>query len=458
MQDGRSRVTVVGARKRVDVAVPSSSPVGEYAPGLADLCGQDSQPHQPAAWSLALAGGEPLPPGASLAEVGVTDGQVLYLRDITRDPTLAPVVEDVDELVLDEAHRLGRAGRNRGLPVTLAGLAWLTGAAVFFAVSPRSAPLTAAACLTVAALMLLTTAWAFQVRGVHLPPGLPLVLSLGSVPCLAVAGALLAYSIGGPGIAWGGAVAGANAATALTLAATPEAVVFALELQLALAAILVPVLTVIQANLVQAAAAVAVCALALIATSKPIAATIAVYIRRSRRPAATMRQEVTGWLVKTRWVLSVIVLGPVIALAITLPILAQSGQPFAIGLALLVVIALLVRARQSVIWLEAALLGLAGLVGAFGLLTVPVQRWAGGATAAMVVIGLGLLLITVGAMVMVGHNPDEPPEEVGDMNGPPRRRFFDVLGTACAVLSAPAALGALGVLDVLVNAGRDIIR
>src|SRR5262245_6574499 len=108
MLDDRSRVTVVGARKRLDVSLPSEAPVGEYVGRLAELCGQDRRRVLPQAWSLSVPGRVSIPLGESLAEQGVTDGEVLYLRDLARDLDAAPVVEDIDEAVAAEADRLRR--------------------------------------------------------------------------------------------------------------------------------------------------------------------------------------------------------------------------------------------------------------------------------------------------------------------------------------------------------------
>src|SRR5258708_12497466 len=87
---GRSRGTVIGARRRVDVALPTMAPIGEYSAGLASMCGQDSRRALPPAWSLAVAGAAPLPLTASLAESGVVDGQVLSLRPLAPDPPPDP--------------------------------------------------------------------------------------------------------------------------------------------------------------------------------------------------------------------------------------------------------------------------------------------------------------------------------------------------------------------------------
>jgi hypothetical protein len=125
MLDRRSRVTVVGASKRVDVAVPSDAPVGEYAAALARMCGQARGGVMPPAWTLAPAGAAPISVDTSLVDAGVTDGQVLYLHDVARDPGAAPVVEDIGELVADESERNRDRSNPRGPTIASLGLLWL---------------------------------------------------------------------------------------------------------------------------------------------------------------------------------------------------------------------------------------------------------------------------------------------------------------------------------------------
>src|SRR5262245_51964652 len=115
MIDGRSRVTVVGAGKRLDVAVPAGAPIGEYVTKLAEACGHERRGHLPRAWSLHAAGTAPFPLDASLAQSGVTDGQVLYLCDLATDPAAEPVIEDIEELVGAQAQAQRRRSLPRGL-------------------------------------------------------------------------------------------------------------------------------------------------------------------------------------------------------------------------------------------------------------------------------------------------------------------------------------------------------
>src|SRR5439155_24109271 len=98
---GRCRITVVGERGRVDLAVPARAPIAAFVTMLADLCGEPDSDAMPAAWSLAPAGGGPFQPGVSLESVGVLDGQTLYLRDVLQGEFDGPVVADIEEQVAE---------------------------------------------------------------------------------------------------------------------------------------------------------------------------------------------------------------------------------------------------------------------------------------------------------------------------------------------------------------------
>src|SRR5437868_4322805 len=144
MLDRRSRITVVGGRRRVDVALPSESPIGEYVVGLADMCGQSGGGLMTPAWSLAPAGQEAWAIDMTLAEAGVADGQVLYLRDSARDPGTAPVVEDIEELVATDAQNHRGTLKDRGVLTVWLGVAWLTVASALVALRPHRGDLVAA--------------------------------------------------------------------------------------------------------------------------------------------------------------------------------------------------------------------------------------------------------------------------------------------------------------------------
>jgi type VII secretion integral membrane protein EccD len=92
------RVTVLAPRATVDVALPADVPVAELVPMMLDLVGEPVFGVRPVPWRLTGAAGAPLPPGASLAELGVPDGELLRLGpDIPPPPP--PVFDDpVDAL------------------------------------------------------------------------------------------------------------------------------------------------------------------------------------------------------------------------------------------------------------------------------------------------------------------------------------------------------------------------
>jgi type VII secretion integral membrane protein EccD len=457
MQDARSRITVVGGRRRVDVAVPSAAPIGEYVDGLADLCGQTRHGVMPPAWSLATAAAPPLPLGASLAEAGVADGQVLYLKDISRDPGSTPVVDDIDELVIGEAQRLRDHGAPRGVAVIVVGLVWLAATAAYLSIAPGGRVIPEAVSLVGGGLLLLSAAWALELRRSGVPSALCLVMSLMSIPCFAAAGAILADGLAGGPYLWLGAVIGGNAGAILTLIATPEPVVFAIELPFAIAAIIAPTLSSVHANAEQAATAVVVIALGLVAMARPTAAAITVVNRQMRANSRAGAHVTTDMLIQARRLISVVVAAPVLAASICLVILARSGEPFSLALAGVVTLALAIRARQSVVRLEIALLGAGAAIGLFAILASVTVVLRGSWWAPVILVSFGLLLVAVGVVSTVNADPAHPGGEPAEL-GPPQRRTVDTMGTVFSALTAPLALGAFGVLGQLVTIGHGILH
>jgi type VII secretion integral membrane protein EccD len=126
-----SRVTLVGARRRIDLVVPSTEPVGSLLPDLLRLVG-DEPVSPPRPRRLVGADGEVLAPDATLAEAEVQDGAVLRVV-VEHDVPPAPVVHDVIEEVSDDtdarAWRWGPAARRwtvtAGVVAGCLMLAWL---------------------------------------------------------------------------------------------------------------------------------------------------------------------------------------------------------------------------------------------------------------------------------------------------------------------------------------------
>ncbi|MFD1931561.1 type VII secretion integral membrane protein EccD [Nonomuraea mangrovi] len=92
-------VTIVGPRKRADLALPADIPLPHVLPGLLramDEVGGESA--SASGWMLQRLGGAPLDIGHSLGALGVLDGEVLYLRP--REAVLPPALyDDVADLV-----------------------------------------------------------------------------------------------------------------------------------------------------------------------------------------------------------------------------------------------------------------------------------------------------------------------------------------------------------------------
>jgi hypothetical protein len=463
MLDGRSRVTVIGARRRVDVALPRAAPIGEYSAGLASMCGQHRSGVLPPAWSLALAGAAPLPPTASLAESGVVDGAVLYLCDVARDPQVDATIEDIPELIGEEAESQRGKSWPRALVVMISGLAWLAASAGFAFIRPRGGLITPAVSLVVAGLLLLAIAWTLAQRKALVPPALCALISLTAVPCLTVAGGLLGEALVGRAFLWVGAIGGASAAVLMSLAATPEAVILLVGLQLAVALVLAPLLVGVHATGGQVAAAAVVATLSVLGLVRLAAAHVTVWSHRQPAVATSMNNVATDLLIRSRRLLSMLVAGPAITLAVALPVLAFSGDGFALAMAGAASAAVLIRAHQAGFAEEHVPLGGAGLVGLFAVAAALAERaWRAGAAVTVLLTVAGLALVMGGAIVAVFGTGSEPPHDIpagfpAGAGRPDRRKFIDILGVLCLIAAVALALGVFGVFHDLMGMGRAMV-
>ncbi|MEV0133520.1 EsaB/YukD family protein [Dactylosporangium sp. NPDC050688] len=466
MLDTRSRVTVIGARKSVDVALPSHAPVGEYAAALARMCGQARGGVMPPAWTLAPAGGAPIPVGTSLLDAGVSDGQVLYLHDAARDPGAAPVIEDIGELVADESERNRERGNPRGPMIASLGLLWLVLSAAVAALRHAGGLISPAILLIVAGLVALGAGWALYELRTPVPRALSMAVILTAVLCLMVAGGLLGQAIAGEHFFWFGAVIGANAATVMALAAVPDPVIVALEVLLAVAAGLAAVLRVSGADLsgVSMAAAVAVTALAIIGVAKPLGATIAAWSGRLPRGGPALAQATVGLLARARQAVTVLLAGPAAAIVVTLPILATTHerQPYALALAGTAGLALLLRPRRAALTAEIVLAGVAGGIGVFVVLATLAERYLTAGVAVFALAFAAVVLTGWGLMVTVLRHPraagrEAEPALGGPAESPDRLKWVEGVVMLCNIASALLAMAVFGVYDELMTMGRGII-
>ncbi|MFE3447464.1 type VII secretion integral membrane protein EccD [Nonomuraea sp. NPDC059194] len=92
-------VTIVGPRKRADLALPADIPLPHVLPGLLRAMDEvGGEATSASGWMLQRLGGPPLDIGQSLGTLGVLDGEVLYLRP--REAILPPALyDDVADVV-----------------------------------------------------------------------------------------------------------------------------------------------------------------------------------------------------------------------------------------------------------------------------------------------------------------------------------------------------------------------
>ncbi len=448
-----SRVTVVGQRKRVDVAVPAVTPIGEYVGRLARMCGQERDPMMPPAWSLAVAGDPPLPLGASLSECGIGDGQVLYLRDTAREPREAPMVEDLDELVADETVVIRRQMVRSGPVVLGLGLLWTVAGAVWLALSvPGVKP---AIGLAVTGLLLIGVAWSLGQRGAAVPRTLRVGVALTSVPCLAAAGEMAGTVLAGAHGRWPGLLVGANLAVLTALAAVADVVIAVFAIQLAGAGLVLALAANTGATRVQTATCAALASVGLVAVARRVAATMTAWASRAMSTRHGAAAAAVDLVRESGRVVALLLVVPAGVLAVTLPLLALSGKAFAVALAAIVAAGLLARARLAGFSAELCLLAGAGLAGLFGVVLAAVRMTRVSHTVETAAfLGVAAAIVAIGVTLSL-YGPADP--TVPSTTKAPRRRTrAEVLAAVSSITTAPVAMGVFGVFGRLIGIGRHL--
>jgi type VII secretion integral membrane protein EccD len=167
------RVTVLAPGRRVDVALPVDVPLAELVPLVLELLGGLERTARPDPWTFTGTSGGPMPPGATLDELGVLDGELLRLGPSVPPPP-PPVFDDpADALagLTTQAIRRVEPDRQRTTAIAVLGIA--LAAAVLLATAREVDPT--------------TTAWGTVVLG-----------GLGAVLALAWAAGRSASRDGGP--------------------------------------------------------------------------------------------------------------------------------------------------------------------------------------------------------------------------------------------------------------------
>lgn len=112
-------VTIAGPDQRVDLVVSTETPISELVPTFVELTVEEELDGPQPVWAVAQAGRHPLPGDRTLAECGVTDGDVLTLtqvRSSAKAPPRPAVVRRAEPTSGNPQERTSRA-----LPEQLGG-------------------------------------------------------------------------------------------------------------------------------------------------------------------------------------------------------------------------------------------------------------------------------------------------------------------------------------------------
>ncbi|MBO8190326.1 EsaB/YukD family protein [Streptomyces oryzae] len=448
MSDERCRVTVIGGRKSVDLALPTRTPIAEYAPRLAGMCGAEESEALPAVWSLATAEAAPFAPGDSLEEAGVLDGTVLYLRDCRAEENYDLTVTDLDDQIAAANEDSASWGaRHRAQAVVAAGLGACAVAAGTLAVRQEAG--LGSVLFWVAGLGSALTAWYATRKSWPVSAAMRQVMALAACPLLAFAG------LGGPlhgEVATPVATSVSATAGALAgLVALPAISTVVLQLVTTLAMVLVVPLSVLGADRTGAAAVTTAALLPLIRALPRITSQIAVIAPGdSGARGTTESEEVAAAVRRGNLLLTFLTVLFCTALAGSLVALAVSRDAYALGLLGCASVALLLDAGASRLLsvvgpqLAVAALGLTALA-----MRVPEVMSPTGASAGLAVFAAGLVLAAWGlgmafrAVARPGTFADRP-------------RWLSTWASFFIVVCVPLAVGVFGVFERLASAGSSM--
>ncbi|MEU4656108.1 type VII secretion integral membrane protein EccD [Streptomyces sp. NPDC023723] len=184
-------LTVRAPRHTIDLAVPSDVPVADLLPTVLRYAGEDVEEHglEHDGWILQRLGGPPLDEEATLASLGLTDGETLHLRPHTEalpEVRLDDLVDGIASVTRDRLHDWSEAAARHLLRVLIT-VAVLAGLALLAWPGGPVALRAGAACVT-GALLLAGAASASRAVG---DGATGAVLGLLASPALALAGWLV---------------------------------------------------------------------------------------------------------------------------------------------------------------------------------------------------------------------------------------------------------------------------
>lgn len=335
MENERCHVTVVGARRKVDLAVPTDAAIAEYTPTLLTLVGEvEIDDTFPPVWSLALVGEPPFAPETSLRECGVVDGVTLYLRDAAVGEFDEPVIVDLEESVEQADEDVTAWGwRLRAYTTLVLSVLSVIGAFVALAWTDAGLSVTGAGAM-VTAFSLALLAWHATRQGWSLPLGLRLIMAYAAVPLLAVAAASLPVATQSTASVLTSLSVGAVFGAIASLLAIRHATTLIAAAITGLALLLTVCLTLGDASLVEASAVVAVTVTAVLGGAPKISGHFAVLAGTPGENSETYEDEADVLhLVRRgqRLLIGMNVLGSVVVGA-SLVVLGSADEVFAVAL------------------------------------------------------------------------------------------------------------------------------
>ena len=452
ISDGHCKVTVVGERRRVDLALPARAPIAEYVGSVARLVGQPEEDDAfPPAWSFALAGARPLAPAGSLVAAGVVDGAVLYLCDVLEGEADEPLVLEIDEQVDEAVERLGTRPWDRPARAAAAysaGALWLAAVTIGAAVTvPRAQAALPSLLGLFAGVFATAVAWGARKRSWALPGWIRLATVLCAIPDFAFAAARLGPLHASAAEVAVNAAMGALIGTVAVLSVAPGTVTMALPVAGALAVCTTAVLGALKANVTESAAAVTVLCVALGALAPWSVARLAMFSPQGRLLEEVGPEAVSRLVERAHTLLLAWNILLATAAAAAMVVLAQSSNPYALSMAGCAAVALWTRSSGFKLMTEALPGALAAAAGLAALAFCAPGHlhgawWVGPVTAGAA--GLLLVLLGLAAAFRVPAGQSERPGWHAFASG------------LCSIACVPLAVGVFGVYAHFVSVGHGL--
>jgi type VII secretion integral membrane protein EccD len=446
--DERCRVTVVGDRRQVDLALPAQAPIAEYVPRLATLCGQPESEGMPPVWTLAPSGGSPMAPGDTLSGAGIVDGATLYLRDQRAAELNELTITDLDEQIANARDDGGLwSARRRAQSVLGAGLAVMVISAAWLG-AHRMAGVTVSF-FVLAALCSALLAWYSERKNWPLPRPVRQLLALAACPLLSCAG--LGAPVDGP-VATPFLVVGTAAIGALAgLVAFPALATVLLQTLTLVTALFVVPLVVSDASLTSSAAAVALVLFVLTGLLPRITSQIAVLVPDGPDTGAPAlsSEEVAAVVRRGNGLLTFLSIVTATILTAALLTLTTSRDAYALSLVACVSVGLLLQAGSMRVLSSVIPLLSAGVLGLLALaVRTPEYLFDSPSAGALTAFAAGAVLVGCGLFLAFGAalRPIEPE----------RPTWPGAVVTALVVAALPLTAGVFGLFGWLTGLGGDL--